>query len=218
MLFILTGDVQIGKTRWLERLVARLQEEGAIPCGVIAPGVWEYRGQPDAHEEADVVDANGFEKLGIDNVLLPEGTRIAFARRADLAERDGAFDPSNQSAQANLLWHISENAINQVNAHFAALRAQTSEGRTNAGDTGASRRLLVIDELGVLELLRGGGLTEAVGLLDDGPSDVFPHALIVVREWLLDEAHKRFTNWDDIQPIAPTGDDFELVLRTVLGS
>ena len=165
-----------------------------------------------------MVDANGFEKLGIDNVLLPEGTRIAFARRADLAERDGAFDPSNQSAQANLLWHISGNAIDQVNAHFAALRAMASESGTHADGADAPRRLLVIDELGVLELLRGGGLTEAVGLLDDGPSDAFPHALVVVREWLLDEARKRFTNWDDVRPIAPTDDDFELTLQTVLGN
>ena len=40
MLFLLTGEVQIGKTRWLEGLVADLAERG-VPCaGVLAPGQW----------------------------------------------------------------------------------------------------------------------------------------------------------------------------------
>ena len=38
MLFILTGDVQSGKTRWLERLVAELAADGVESRGVLAPG------------------------------------------------------------------------------------------------------------------------------------------------------------------------------------
>lgn len=75
MLFILTGDIQIGKTRWLKSTCRKLAADG-IPCaGVVAPGVWV----PSEHG-----DANGFEKLGIDNLLLPQGERIPFARRRDL--------------------------------------------------------------------------------------------------------------------------------------
>ena len=71
MLFILTGDIQIGKTRWLESTCRKLAADG-IPCaGVVAPGVWV----PSEHG-----DANGFEKLGIDNLLLPQGERIPFLR------------------------------------------------------------------------------------------------------------------------------------------
>lgn len=78
MLFLLTGEVQIGKTRWLESLVTELGAFG-VPCaGVLAPGQWVPSMGPRA-------DANGFEKLGIDNVLLPGGERIPFARRGDLA-------------------------------------------------------------------------------------------------------------------------------------
>ena len=78
MLFLLTGEVQIGKTRWLESLVAELGAFG-VPCaGVLAPGQWVPSTGPHA-------DANGFEKLGIDNVLLPGGERVPFARRGDLA-------------------------------------------------------------------------------------------------------------------------------------
>lgn len=40
MLFLLTGEVQIGKTRWLEKLVADRVERD-VPCaGVLAPGQW----------------------------------------------------------------------------------------------------------------------------------------------------------------------------------
>ena len=43
MLFLLTGDVQIGKTRWLERLAAELAGDGVPVAGVLAPGVWRVR-------------------------------------------------------------------------------------------------------------------------------------------------------------------------------
>lgn len=48
MLFLLTGDVQIGKTRWLEDLCASLQAAGTCVAGVMAPGQWAPRpeGQP----------------------------------------------------------------------------------------------------------------------------------------------------------------------------
>ena len=40
MLFLLTGEVQIGKTRWLESLVTELADElkaagMEIPCGIL---------------------------------------------------------------------------------------------------------------------------------------------------------------------------------------
>ena len=38
MLFLLTGDVQIGKTRWLERLAAELAGDGVPVAGVLAAG------------------------------------------------------------------------------------------------------------------------------------------------------------------------------------
>ena len=68
MLFLLTGEVQIGKTRWLESLVTELADCGVSCVGVLAPGQW-------VPAEGEHADANGFEKLGIDNVLLPSGVR-----------------------------------------------------------------------------------------------------------------------------------------------
>ena len=43
MLFVLTGGIQTGKTRWLGRLVEALGAEGVRCAGVMAPGVWRKR-------------------------------------------------------------------------------------------------------------------------------------------------------------------------------
>ena len=61
-----------------------------------------------------------------------------------------------------------------------------------------------MDELGRLEIWRGGGLTEAVALLAEGPSAAFPHALVVVRDYLADDAEALLAEaWPDRMRIAP---------------
>ena len=199
MLFLLTGDVQIGKTRWLERLAAELAAEGVTVAGVVAPGVWRADG------------AGSFEKLGIDNVLLPQ------------AMAEGSFDPTSQSAAAQLAWEISDDAIAEVNRHFDAIMRtdvsrETSGGAADAGEVdGAFRGLAVVDELGRLELMRDCGLTSAVALLDAGPTARFPHALAVVRDWLLPNAEARFAaRWGGAQVLAP-GDDARVLVRAACG-
>lgn len=202
MLFILTGDVQIGKTRWLQRLVGELAERGVPTFGVIAPGRWVPKANPAPGEDP-------FDKLGIDNVLLPDGRTVPFAVRADLAQRDGSFDEDSQSAKAELAWHISDDAIDTVNAHFA--RA-LEEGDNEAG-AAAIPGLLVVDELGRLELMHDGGLVSAMALLDRGPTPQFPCALIVVRDYLLDQAKERFEPiWGPAQTIAPDDKGRQAVL------
>lgn len=282
MLFLLTGDVQIGKTRWLEDLCASPQAAGTCVAGVVAPGQWVPRpkGQPGGKHGFD--GAGRFEKLGIDNVLLPQGERIEFARRRDLAAEGKAFEEGAQAKAAKLGWAISDTAIAQVNSHFAALAkqagiapaddaddlatAQAETGATPAGDNGyackpttaiapvnngafspataeiineasplaqinvddpatanitasvaqlAPHAMLVVDELGRLELLRGCGLTNALAILDAGPTSQFPHAIAVVRETLLDEAHRRFEpRWGKVTVIGPDDAARNLVLET----
>ena len=211
MLFLLTGDVQIGKTRWLEDLCTSLQAAGTCVAGVVAPGQWVPRpeGQPGGKHSFD--GAGRFEKLGIDNVLLPQGKRIEFARRRDLAAKSKAFTEGTQAKAAKLGWAISDTAIAQVNSHFAALAKQAAnETRL------APHAVLVVDELGRLELLRGCGLTNALAILDAGPTPQFPHAIAVVRETLLDEARRRFKLlWGEPIAISPGNASRELVLETV---
>ncbi|MBR3181862.1 MAG: hypothetical protein IKF56_04405 [Eggerthellaceae bacterium] len=201
MLFVLTGGVQTGKTRWLEDVMDDLRSAGIQPCGALAPGVWaDRRNDPESFPRAD---ENGFEKLGIDNILLPSGERIAFARRTDLATAEGSYDPASQSGKAKLGWHISDEAIERVNGHFASLRAASGQ---------SGPQLLVIDELGRLELERGEGLTEAVAILEDGPTPCMPHALVVVREMLLPHIEGRFESWGETVHVSPDAQSRALVL------
>lgn len=197
MLFLLTGEVQIGKTRWLESLVAELGAFG-VPCaGVLAPGQWVPSTGPHA-------DANGFEKLGIDNVLLPGGERVPFARRGDLARADGTFDEESQAAKAELAWHIDDAAIDRVNAHFDEITAHASA---------VAPGLLIVDELGRLEIWRNGGLASAVALLAQGPTAAFPHALAVVRDYLLDDTEALLAPaWPEIARISPNDAAREAIL------
>lgn len=197
MLFLLTGEVQIGKTRWLESLVTELADRG-VPCaGVLAPGQW-------VPSEGEHADENGYEKLGIDNVLLPDGERISFARRGDLARTDGTFDEESQAAKAELAWHIDDAAIDRVNAHFNEIATHASV---------AAPGLLIVDELGRLEIWRGGGLTSAMALLAQGPTTTFPHALAVVRDYLLDDAEALLAEaWPDRCRIKPNDAAREAIL------
>ena len=189
MLFLLTGDVQIGKTRWLEQLLGDLEEKGIMPYGVLAPGVWVPSEGPEANEQ-------GFEKLGIDNVLLPQKERLRFADRIDLAKRDGTYDANAQAGRMGLGWHISDEAIARVNAHLANI--------PNLLEENSGQGILVIDELGRLELHKGKGLIEAMRLLDEGPRPGLDNAILIVRETLVDEAETRYAKrWNGSCRISP---------------
>ena len=198
MLFFLTGEIQTGKTRWLEQAIAGLACKGVGVHGVIAPGVWRvHQGVDEAGNPREE-----YEKLGIDNMLLPSRELVPFARRQSDALADGSYDTQSQSARAQLAWAIDDGAIERVNGHFKQLIAQ-AESETAA--SAARRAILVVDELGRLELLRGEGLTHAVELLERGASQAFPHALVVVRASLLDVARERFSqaSWGGMTAIAP---------------
>ena len=101
-----------------------------------------------------------------------------------------------------MAWHIDDEAIARVNTHFDELAVRASvavptdakshSGRSAEGaeskDPSRAPGLLIVDELGRLEIWRGGGLTSAMALLAQGPTAAFPHALAVVRDYLLDDA------------------------------
>lgn len=239
MLFVLTGGIQTGKTRWLDRLVEELGADGVRCAGVMAPGVWRKRRCGTALSAGELAVGSraesSFEKLGIDNVLLPGGERVPFARRVDLACQAGAYDSRSQSARAGLGWAIDDAAIARVNAHFRELAAKAGPEIEAAESVGMSvsgvgsadpsladarqhvASLLIVDELGRLELMRGEGLVEAMALLDRGPTRAFPHALVVVREDLIPLAYKRLAPaWGAPEPIRPDDAGVDRV-HTALG-
>lgn len=220
MLFLLTGNIQTGKSRWLMRTISALEERGVAVSGVLTPGVWRHR-CPQEMARAGASDGKGeFEKLGIDAILLPQRERLSFARPAPWfappAEGGGAEERQacnapgegqgvNQSRKAQLGWDISEDALAAINAHFDALRERAASE--------AMRGLVVIDELGRLELCGNGGLTSALRMVDEGPTEAFPHILAVVREELIDLAHQRFSEaWHDgMADIYPDGASAQLL-------
>lgn len=197
MLYILTGAIQIGKTRWLCALADALQSEAVPVAGVVAPGVWVPSDGPHANKD-------GFEKLGIDNVLLPAGQRVHLARRRDLVLGSAACGAACQSERAALGWLMDDRVLARVNEHFAWLAASDAHGRQDSG--AAVPGCLVVDELGRLELVRGEGLTHAVELLARGPRPGWSHAVAVVRKDLLPAAHALLDDaWaGQVREIAPS--------------
>lgn len=201
MLFILSGQIQTGKTRWLESLVSELHDAGVESYGVLAPGVWREGVGEDGKPS--------FEKLGIDNRLLPSGRIVPLARRRDLAKVQGVFDENSQSAKASLGWEMPDSALAEVNEHFEKLADELLEGECKRG-------FLVIDELGPLELLRGGGLNEALALLEKGPCARWDNALVVVRASLVDLAVERFSKtWPRVEVVAPGDEAKSRIVRLV---
>ncbi len=187
MLYILTGDIQTGKSRWLEQYVEKLTTDGIVCYGIISAGIWMESNSKRANDQ-------GFEKLGIESVLLPQRERFEFAKRIDLAKEDGSFAEQSQAGKAGLGWHISDEAIMRVNAHFASIVERTQAGEIQG--------MLIVDELGRLELDHEEGLIEAVRLLEAGASISFPNAIVVARSGLTERVANRFAGaWNGAQTI-----------------
>lgn len=138
------------------------------------------------------------EKVGIENALLPSHERVLFAT------------PAVSGCASGLGWDFDAASLARVNAHLAGL-ASAAAGGEGPG-------LLVIDEVGPLELRRGGGLTAALALLADGPTPAWPHALVVVRAALAEEACARLAqSWDSAELISPTVADARHLREVLLG-
>ena len=136
MLFVLNGDIQTGKTRWLCDVCEEIASLGVVPFGVVAPGIWRrpeelgrvtISGGMSCAEVETIdwtqapsrpADKNGFEKLGIVNTLLPGREGVLFALRRDVAIAAGKLEEESQSEKAKLGWHMSDGAISRVDGHF----------------------------------------------------------------------------------------------------
>lgn len=206
MLFVLTGDIQCGKTRWLSTLVDELEAAGVRVGGMLAPGVWKPRKAGEYNKECQRNRPGDFEKWAIDNVLLPQHETIRFASRIDsmfMGEGAGPLDPNT----VHLGWDIPQSALDAVNGHLDSLAERAVASGSLSSESADGAGIIILDELGRLELLKGQGLVSILKLLDVGPTNCFPNALVIVRERILPalDTHD-FSLWDGYTIIRPDND------------
>lgn len=138
----------------------------------------------------------GGKKVGIENVLLPSHERVLLAT------------PAEEGCSTGLGWDFDANALARVNTHLTELAATSDDMRPG---------LLVIDEIGPLELRRGEGLTAALELLDAGPTPAWPHVLVVVRATLAEDARTRFAqSWRSVELLSPDESGVRWLHETLL--
>ena len=124
--------------------------------------------------------------------------------------------PADSGASSPVAAGIAAEASSLAQAGTDPSAVAPAVAKATADETQlAPHAMLVVDELGRLELLRGCGLTNALAILDAGPTPQFPHAIAAVRETLLEEARRRFEpRWGEPIAIGPDDTARELVLET----
>ena len=175
-ILLLTGPVGGGKTTVAERVV-RLARRQRLACGgLLAPAL---------------LDADG-HKVGIWGMDLSSGERRILAR-TDRTLGGPRLGPYSFDAGA-LDWAVAVvmGALPSGGARSSpplaggpALDPERSEGE---GTEGGYSKLLVVDEIGTLELWYGQGLAPILPRLAAGDA---ARALVIVRDLLLDELQRR---------------------------
>jgi nucleoside-triphosphatase THEP1 len=160
---LLTGPVGAGKTTVAERVVGLARRQGLACSGLLAPAM---------------LDACG-HKAGIWAVDLSDGERRILARTGHTLGGP-RLGPYSFDAAA-LDWAVA--------VVLAALASPPPPGATE----GEYSNLLVVDEIGKLELWYGQGLAPVLPRLAAGDA---ARALIIVRDSLLEELQRR------LEPVA----------------
>jgi len=124
------------------------------------------------------------QKTGIVAWLLPGSERLLLARPRDSLD-------SVPSDDVGLYWVFDNEVMERINQHLRSLEALPTP------EVGSP--LLIIDEIGPLELVHNRGFTEALRLLDAG---VYPEALVVVNLELIDVSRDRWCNvYDTVEVV-----------------
>lgn len=140
-------------------------------------------------------------------VFDAEGTKVAV--NAQLYPSSETFLVGQKQANISrsccgnrIPWDFNEEAVDAVNKHF-----ETYDG---------TARVLVIDELGPLEINNNGGFLDPLNLLKRGPSACAPTTIVVVRHRLLGSLKALLADaWpeDEIKVVTPENLEAEISLQ-----
>ena len=164
---LLTGPVGVGKTTIVERVAGMAQQHGITCRGLLAPALRDARGQ----------------KAGIEGIDLSTGERRILAR-TDRELGGPRLGPYSFDAAA-LEW--ATGVVLDSLASPPPAGASTSPPLAG-GMVGGCPRLVIVDEIGKLELWHGQGMAAVLPALAAGPAG---WVLVVVRESLLEELQGR---------------------------
>lgn len=186
MIHLLTGEFGSGKTSWLLQMVDHAFAKDIPLAGVISPALFE-----DGH------------KTGIDCLLLPSRECMHLATRRDLVKPPQKEDPVPLERNTTSMdphpangglsrWVFTPETITRINRYCESLYSRAFSP--------AREPLLIVDEVGPLELLQNSGFREAMRLLDE---NIYHHAVIVVRPSLIESARER---WGTLRVFTPERD------------
>ncbi|MBC7233000.1 MAG: hypothetical protein H5T68_07165 [Chloroflexi bacterium] len=171
MIAVLTGPVHIGKTTVCRAVADLVRQRGYCVRGILTPPILDKQ---------EV-------RLGIEVLDLATGERRVLARVRqpnDLPE--GPIEPSKQGEEYNGP-HVGP-------YHFDPEALQWGQDVV-ARAIGLGCDLLIVDEIGRLELEQNSGFNHVLDLL---VTSVVPRCLLVVRDTLLDAFRRRVP---DLEPI-----------------
>jgi nucleoside-triphosphatase THEP1 len=172
---ILTGPVHIGKTTVCRAVADLALGRGYCVRGILTPPILKQDGQ----------------RLGIEGVNLATGERRVLARRCPPSDPQGNVFASNHvaddadAAQETLAGDFSGPRVGVYRFDPEALR-WGQEAVARAVAVGCD--LLIVDEIGRLELEQNRGFSHVLSLLE---TSIVLRSLLVVRLELLQQFHLR---------------------------
>lgn len=148
-----------------------------------------------------------FDALMEENGYLVENMRGVETQAAMPSDKERGIAPAPASAETTPSSDLAAGSDPSLRCQPPSCRQSEPEQRP-----GQRQRILIVDELGQLELLRDEGLTSAVRMLEKGPCGIYAHAILIARDrfGLVEAAEQRFAaSWGGSVRIAPTNDAWE---------
>nr|MBC7245442.1 hypothetical protein [Chloroflexota bacterium] len=164
MIAVLTGQVHVGKTTVCRAVAELARQRGYCVRGILTPPILDEKG----------------ERLGIEALDLATGERRVLARVHQPDAQTGATLKPFGLGEEYHSPHVGP-------YHFDPEVLQWGQD-VIARAIGMGCDLLIIDEIGRLELEQNSGFNKVLDLLR---SSVIPRCLLVVRDTLLDSFRQR---------------------------